>query len=87
MTIKMANKSGVLLCMLYHHCHHGGCQSDMEQLVTRWWQPVASGIAMDILHQAMHFISHRRTAMAIEMAGRQGDLFSIVDFIIDHNHN
>jgi hypothetical protein len=32
-------------------------------------------------------VLHRRTAMAIEMAGGQGALFLIVDFVIDHNRS
>jgi hypothetical protein len=33
---------------------------------------VASGEALVMLHQAMRSISHRRTAMAIEMASNGG---------------
>jgi hypothetical protein len=36
--------------------------------------PVASGEALVMLHWAMRFILHRRTAMAIEMA-RDGGAF------------
>jgi hypothetical protein len=35
----------------------------------------------------MHFVLHWRTAMMIEMAGGQGALFLIVDFVIDHNRS
>jgi hypothetical protein len=45
---------------------------------------VDSGVALGMLHQSMRFVSHRRTAMVIEMAGGQGALFCIVDFIINH---
>jgi hypothetical protein len=33
----------------------------------------------------MCFVLHRRTAMAIKMAGGQGALFPIVDFVINNN--
>ena len=48
---------------------------------------MASGVALGMLHQAMHFVSHRCTAMAIEMAGGQEALFLIVDFVIGHNRS
>jgi len=44
----------------------------MEQVVTQWQHPVASGIALDMLHQAMPSVLHRRTAMAIGMASDGG---------------
>ena len=59
----------------------------MEQVVTRWWRPVASRVALGMLHQAMCFILHWHTAMAIEMAGGRGALFIIVGFVIDHNRS
>jgi hypothetical protein len=47
----------------------------------QWWHPVAYGIALDMLHQEMHFILHRRTIMAIDMASGGGGLFPIDDFL------
>ena len=64
---------------------HGGHWGDTERVVARWQRPVASGVALGMLHWAMRFVLHRRTAMAIEMAGRQGALFSIVDFCFNIN--
>jgi hypothetical protein len=46
---------------------------------------VASGIALGMLNQAMRFVLHWRTAIAIKMASEQGALLLIVDFVIDHN--
>jgi hypothetical protein len=40
---------------------------------------------MGMPHLEMCFVSHRRTAMSIEMAGGRGALFPIVNFVIDHN--
>jgi hypothetical protein len=55
MTIKTANKVGVFFI---HHCVFD-CLPDVrgsntEQVVARWWRPVASDMALvDILHWAM----------------------------------
>jgi hypothetical protein len=48
---------------------------------------VASGVALGMLHRAMHFLLHQRTAMAIKMASGRGALFLIVDFVIYHNRS
>ncbi len=55
-------------------CRPGGRWGDMEQVVARWRRSVASGEALVMLHRAMCSISHRRTALAIEMA-HDGDKF------------
>ena len=71
------------LCIVaYFHCHwhHGGCRGNTEQIVPQLRRPVAFGIALDILNQKMCFILHRRTAITIKMAGRQGALFPTVGF-------
>ena len=52
----------------------------------QWWRPVASSVAMDLLHQAMCTSRLRRIAMAIETAGKGRVFFNMVDFIIVHNH-
>ena len=41
-------------------------------ILARWWHPVTSNIALDLLHLAMHAITYRRIAMAIKMASKQG---------------
>jgi len=66
--------------MLHHRCadscRPGGRRGDTERVVTRWWHTVASGeaLVMVMLHREMRSVSHRRTAMAIEMA-RDGGAF------------
>jgi len=55
-------------------CHPGGRRGDTEQVVARWQRPVASGEALFMLHQAMCSVSHRRTAMVIEIS-RDGGAF------------
>jgi len=62
-----------------------GRRGNTEWEVARWCHPVASGVAVGMLHWVMHFVSHRRTTMAIEMAGRWDDLFSIIDFCFNIN--
>jgi hypothetical protein len=70
--IKMAS----LLGTFFHHCFvcccPGGRWGNTEQVVTRWQRPVASGVALDMLHWAMRFLLHRRTTMAIKMANDGG---------------
>ena len=43
-----------------------------ERVLARWWHPVASSEALDPLHRAMHAVSYRRIAMAIETARKVG---------------
>ena len=43
-----------------------------ERVLARWWHPVASSEALDPLHRAMHAVSYRRIAMAIETAHKVG---------------
>ncbi len=63
--------------MLHHRCvdyRPGSRLGNMEQVVAQWRHPVASGEAPVMLHWAMRSVSHRCTAMAIEMA-RNGGAF------------
>jgi hypothetical protein len=55
-------------------CRPGGRRGDTERVVARWRRSVASGEALIMLHWAMRSVSHRRTAMAIEMT-RNGCTF------------
>ena len=76
--------------ILYHHfvdCRPGGRRGNTEWVITRWQHPVASGVAVVMLHWLMHYVLHRRTAILIEMADGKGALFPIVDFVIDNNHS
>ena len=43
-----------------------------ERVVTRWQHPVASGVALDMLHRAMPHVLLQRLHMAIQMACRGG---------------
>jgi len=41
-------------------------------ILARWRRPVASVVALDPLHRAMHTVLYRRTATASETAGKYG---------------
>jgi hypothetical protein len=67
--------------------HHGGCQEDTAQTLARWWHPVASSKALDVLHRAMHSASHQRTPVVIKIASSFPASFCIVNFVVAHNHS
>jgi len=52
----------------------GGRRGDTERVLARWQSLVAFMKALDLFKWAMRSVSHRRTAMAIEMA-RDGGAF------------
>ncbi len=64
-------QSWPIITLFFVCCCPGGRWGNMERVVVRRQHPVASGIALDMLHWEMRFILHRRTAMAIKTAGRQ----------------
>ncbi len=53
----------------------------MGQILAQWWRPVASKVALDMLHLTMRLASHWRIVIAIEMACEGGAFFSVVDFL------
>ena len=44
----------------------------LEQVLARWWHPVASGVALNMPHRAMSAVSYRRMTMAIKTASFAG---------------
>ncbi len=70
--IKMASLLSTLSCRCFVCCCPGGCWGNKEQVVAQWRCPVASRVALDMLHWAVHFLSHRQTAMAIKLANNRG---------------
>ncbi len=70
--IKMTSLLGIFFCHCFVCCCPGGCWGDTEQVVAWWQRPVASGVALDMPHQAMPSVLLRRTAVAIKMAGGWG---------------
>jgi len=53
-------------------CCPGGRRGNTEQVVARWRRLVAFFKAQDLLHRAIHAVSHHRTAMAIKIASDRG---------------
>ena len=70
------HQSGYILHYRCVDCRPGDRRGDTERVVARWRRSVASGEALDMLLRAMHSVSHRRTAMAIEMARDGGHSFA-----------
>ncbi len=70
--IKTASFVGVFVDCCLFACCPGGCWGDTEQVVARCWRPVASGVALDMLHLVMCFVLHRQTSMAIKTANDGG---------------
>jgi hypothetical protein len=71
-TIKMASFLGVFVDCCLFACCPGGCWGDTERVVAQCRHPVASRVALDMLHWAMRLVLHQLTAMAIKMANNGG---------------
>ncbi len=71
--IKMASKVDLFDCRCLFACCPGVCWGNTEQVVARWRHPVASSVALDMLHQAMLSILPWPTAVAIKMANDGGE--------------
>jgi hypothetical protein len=63
--IKLGSLFGTFFCHPFICCCSGGRWGNMEQVVAQWRRPVASGVALDMLHWAMRIVLHPRTAIAI----------------------
>jgi hypothetical protein len=63
-----SQQSGFILHCRTVCCRPGGRRGNTERVVARWRHLVASIKALDLINRAMRSVSHRRTAMAIEMA-------------------
>jgi hypothetical protein len=48
----------------------------MGQILAQWWRPVASKVALDMLHREMCLASQWRIVIAIEMP-REGGAFCL----------
>ncbi len=70
--IKMASLFSTFFNCHFVCCCPGGRWGLTEQVVSQWRCPVASRVALDMLHCALRFVSHRRTAMAIKTANNRG---------------
>ncbi len=72
MAIETASFVGVFIGCCLFACCPGGRWGDTEQVVSRCRRPVASVVALDMLHWEMYFVLHWRTAMAIKTANNGG---------------
>jgi hypothetical protein len=72
MVIKTASKVGVFLHSCFVCCCLGGRWGNTEQVVTQWWHPEVSGVALDMLHQGIRAAMHPHVCMAIKMASKGG---------------
>jgi hypothetical protein len=66
---------------------HGSRWGNTAQALNRWWHPVASSEALDVLHQMMCHASYRRTrmGMAVEIDSDSPAFFVAVDSLFAHN--
>jgi hypothetical protein len=76
MAIKMTIFARVFVDCCLFACCPGGRWGDMEGVVTRWWLPGASSVALDLLHRAMPRLLLQHVHMAIEMACDGGTFVS-----------
>ncbi len=72
MAIETASFVGIFVDCCLFACCPGSCWGNTEQVVAQCRHPVASGVALDMLHWVMHFVLHQQTAMAIKMANGSG---------------
>jgi hypothetical protein len=86
----MASKVGEYFHCCLFACCPGGCWGDTEQVVAQWWHPVASGIALDMLHWAMLHVSLQHIHIASKMAFDRGTFFVTIAFLfavkVDQDH-
>ncbi len=69
MAIETASFVGVFVDCCLFACCPGGRWGNTEWVVARCRRPVASGVALDMMHQAMPSVWLWHTAMAIKTAG------------------
>ena len=66
------HQSGYIIHRCFVCCRPGGRQGDTERVVARWRRPVASGVALDMLHREMPHVLLQSLTMAIKMVHRGG---------------
>jgi hypothetical protein len=72
MVIKTSRKVGVFIHCYVVDCRPGVCGSNTERVVAQWRRPVASDMALDILHWDMPHELLQCLRMAIKMACNGG---------------
>ncbi len=58
------------------------CLLLLAALLARWWRPVASSEALDLLHQMMCTVTYQHIAMAIKTASKVGVCLVVVLFAV-----
>ena len=66
------HQSGYMLHCCFVCCCPGGRQGNPEEVVARWRCPVASGVALDMLHWEMLHVLLQCLHIAIEMSSGGG---------------
>ena len=62
------HQSRYILHLCIVSCRPGGRRGDTERVVAQWRHPVASGVALDMLHWVMPHVSRQRLYLVIKMA-------------------
>jgi hypothetical protein len=80
MAIKTATFLGAFVDCCLFACCPGGRWGNMEQVVAQCQHPVASGVALDMPHQAMPSVSLRRIRKAFKTGRNGGAIFRHYQF-------
>ena len=73
-----SQQRGYVLHHRFVDCRHGGHRGNTEQVVARCQHPVASDVAVDMLHRAMPHVPLQRLRTAIKMACDGGTFCSLL---------
>ena len=71
-----------LVCVSFEFVDHGGRWGNTAQAFGRWWHPVASSEALDMLYRVMCPALHHRICMTIEIASNLPAFFIVVDALL-----
>jgi hypothetical protein len=85
--INMATFLGIFVDCCLFACCSGGCWGDTEQVVARWWRPVASEVARDMPHWGYRLYCSGASARPLKRATMEVLFDVIIDFVIDHNRS
>jgi hypothetical protein len=66
------HQSGYIIHRCFICCRPGGRRGNTKPVVAQWRRPVASRVALDMLHWAIPHVSLQRLTMAINMVCRGG---------------
>ncbi len=83
--IKMASLFGTFFCRCFICCCPGGCWGNTEQVVAQWWRPVASIVALDMLHWRCASYRTGGLPWPSKWPMTEEHVDAIVNFVIDNN--